>query len=274
MKVYINEDKLILIKEDNEEEVTFYKFFTEVKNFIKKLLDDPIDAKPSKFFSEHDISKKTLLNKLMDKDIIAKKENIDEPNDADGNKKSMHYIQYRVPRKNFENKIKKLYKYFFEDGKKKKIDEDIDFNVRPQRYNSAATYIFCKDRNGRTCILAGKRRGSNNGGKYNVPTGVVGDKDYNENVLDAAVREVKEESGLYIEPSLFKDIGDEQYESRYGYCLGKNYMVVLDGTIDNYKPGTGDGENDRFEWIPLEDVKFLEWAFGMDKKIYNITNSL
>lgn len=274
MKIYINEDKLILIKEDKEEEVTFYKFFTEVKNFIKDLLDDPINAKPSSFFSSHGISKKDLLNRMMDRDIIAKKENIDEPNDADGNKKSMHYLQYRVPRKNFEQKIHRLYSYFFENGKKKKIDEDIDFNVRPQRYNSAATYIFCKDRNGRTCILAGKRRGSNNGGKYNVPTGVVGDNDYNENALDAAVREVKEESGLYIEPSLFKDIGDEQYESRYGYCLGKNYMVVLDGTTDNHKPGNGDGENDKFEWIPLEDVKFLEWAFGMDKKIYNITNSL
>lgn len=277
MKIYLNEDKLILIKESEEEEVTFYKFFTEVKNFLKDLLDDPIDAKPSGFFKTHGISRSILLNKMLDRDIISKKENIDEPTDADGKVKSKHYLQYKVPRKNFERKIKRLYTYFFEDGKrKKKLDEDIDFNfnVSPQKYNSAATYIFCKDRSGRTCVLAGKRRGSNNGGKYNVPTGVVGDKYYNEDVLDAAVREVREESGLYIEPSLFKDIGDEQYESKYGYCLGKNYMVVLDGTIDNHKPGVGDGENDRFEWIPLEDVKFLEWAFGMDKKIYNITNSL
>ena len=34
--------------------------------------------------------------------------------DADGNLKSMHYIQYKVPKKNFEQKIHRLYSYFFE----------------------------------------------------------------------------------------------------------------------------------------------------------------
>ena len=48
MVIIINEDKLCLLKESLEE-VTFYKFFTEVKNFIKDLLDNPIDAKPSGF---------------------------------------------------------------------------------------------------------------------------------------------------------------------------------------------------------------------------------
>ena len=77
MKIIINENKLLLIKESEEkEEVTFYKFFTEVKNFLKKLLDDPIDAKPSKFFKDNDISKKELLNKMLDRGIIKKKENI------------------------------------------------------------------------------------------------------------------------------------------------------------------------------------------------------
>ena len=119
MKVYISENKLVLIKENEEEEVTFYKFFTEVKNFIKDLLDDPINAKPSGFFKTHGISKSILLKKMMDRDIISKKENIDEPQDAEGKMKSMHYLQYKVPRKNFEQKIKRLYSYFFENGKKK-----------------------------------------------------------------------------------------------------------------------------------------------------------
>ena len=38
-----------------------------------------------------------------------KKENIDEPNDADGKMKSMHYLSYSVPKKDFEHKIKRLY---------------------------------------------------------------------------------------------------------------------------------------------------------------------
>ena len=274
MKVYINENKLILIKENEEEEVTFYKFFTEVKNFLKDLLDDPINAKPSGFFKTHGISKNTLLNKMMEKDIVAKKENIDEPNDADGNMKSMHYLQYRVPRKNFEQKIKRLYSYFFENGKKKKIEESIWSDVKPQQYNSVATYIFCKDRNGNVCVLGGKRRGSNNGGLYNVPTGQVGDKIFDETVADAAVREVREESGLVIDQSLLNDIGDEEYESRWGICLGKNFMAVLGGTIDEHQPGKGDGENEPFQWIPIDAVGCMPWAFGQDKRIYNIVNTL
>ncbi len=274
MKIYLNENKLILLKESENDEVTFFKFFTEVKNFIKDLLDDPIGAKPSGFFKNYGISKSILLNKMMDRDIISKKENIDEPNDADGKMKSMHYLQYRVPRKNFEQKIKRLYSYFFENGKKKNINESIFDDVRPQRYDSVATYIFCKDKKGNLCVLAGKRRGMHYGGLYNVPVGNIGDTVYGETPEEAAVREVREESGIVIQPSLLKDIGDEEYETRFGQNLGKNYMTVLNGTIDEHKPGVGDGENDIFIWIPVTQIDLLPWAFNMDKKIYNIVNSL
>ena len=93
-----------------------------VQNFIKDLLDNPIDAKPSGFFKTHGISRSVLLNKMLDRDIVSKKETIDEPNDADGNLKSMHYIQYKVPKKNFEQKIHRLYSYFFEKWELKKLD--------------------------------------------------------------------------------------------------------------------------------------------------------
>lgn len=274
MKIYLREDKLILIKESEDEKVTFYKFFTEVKNFLQDLLDDPINAKPGAFFKNNNISKSTLLNKMLDRDIIKKKENIDEPKDADGKAKSMHYIQYSVPRKNFEQKIKRLYTYFFENEKRKRINESLFDDVKPQKYDSVAVYIFCRDNNGNLCVLAGKRRGYNNGGLYNVPTGQVGDKIYGETVMDAAAREVSEESGIRIDQSLLKDIGDEEYESSYGTCLGKNLMTVLSGTIDNYKPGLGDGENEPFQWIPVTEIRMYQWAFGQDKHIYNITNSL
>lgn len=270
-KVIIDESKLLLIKENEEkEEVTFYEFFTAVKNYLKKLLDDPIGAEPSDLFKNNDISKSELLNKMLDRGIIKKKENIDEPNDADGKMKSMHYLSYSIPKKDFEHKIKRLYDYFFDS----KINESVWTDVRPQHYDSVATYIFCKDREGNIYVLGGKRRGNNNGGLYNVPTGQVGDKIFDESVEDAAVREVKEESGIFIDKSLLRDIGDEQYQSRYGYCIGKNYIAVLDGTIENHQPGRGDGENEPFEWIPIGSIKNVPWAFGQDKCIYNIINTL
>lgn len=264
-----------------EEDVTFYKFFTEVKNFIQDLLDDPIGAKPSGFFKAHGISRSLLLNKMLDRDIITKKENIDEPNDADGKMKSMHYLQYKVPRKNFEQKIKRLYSYFFENEKRRNINETfgnyvrLQQYVRPQQYDSVATYIFCRDKDGTLCVLGGERRGVHEGGKYNVPTGAIGDHVYNETPLDAAVREIGEESGVFINQSQLKDIGDEEYSDwKEDIKLGKNFMTVLDGTVEDHKPGRGDGENEPFKWIPVDKVKLYDWAFGQDKKIYNIANSL
>ena len=40
----------------------------------------------------------------------------------------------------------------------------------------------------------------------------------------------------------------------------KNVMTVLSGTIDNYKPGLGDGENEPFQWIPVTDIKMYQWT--------------
>lgn len=112
MKVIITEDKLNLLKE-SANEVTFYEFFTDVKNFISDLLDDPFGANVSQMLKTHGFNRSMLINKLLDRGIITKKEKIDEPYDADGNLKSMHYVQYKVPRKNFEQKMHRLYDYFF-----------------------------------------------------------------------------------------------------------------------------------------------------------------
>jgi 8-oxo-dGTP pyrophosphatase MutT (NUDIX family) len=258
--------------ETNKDEVTFYEFFVKVKGFLKELLNNPIEAKPDVFFRKQGITKGMLMNKMMDRDIIHKDEDIKEITDDDGNLKSYHHLQYKIPKKNFERKIRRLYTYFFENGKRKKINES-KWNPN-QEYDSVATYIFCRNDNGEICVLGGKRRGNNNGGKYNVPTGCVGDTYFNESVLDAAVREVKEESGISLPKSLLKDIGDEEYSSRYGIGVGKNFMVILNGTTNEYRTGMGDGENDRFRWIPISAVDKLEWAFNMNKKIHNIVKSL
>jgi hypothetical protein len=52
---------------------------------------------------------------MLDKNMLTKKETINEPNDADGKMKSRHFIEYKVPKKNFEEKMHRLYSYFFEN---------------------------------------------------------------------------------------------------------------------------------------------------------------
>ena len=269
MKVVLKEEKLLLLKESNDE-VTFYKFFTEVKNFLKKLLVDPINAEPSDFIKSHGITKNDLLNKMLDKDIINKKENIDEPSDADGKMKSRHYLQYSIPKKNFEEKMRKLYLYFFENGKKKALTESFGDNY----YNSVATYIFCYNKQGQKCVLAGKRLGYGSVGQYNVPTGLVGDENIDETIDDAAIREVYEEAGLRLSKEYLEDAGDTKYNNRWGEQIGKNFAVYLDGVTDEYRTGEGDGENERFVWIPEEAIDAVPWAFEMDKMVKKLINYL
>lgn len=115
-KIIIKENALPLLKE-SQEEVTFYKFFNEAKIFLKELLNNPLHPNIPDFFKTHGISKSVLINRMLDRDIITKKESINEPYDADGNKKSMHYLEYKVPKKDFERKLRRLYTYFFENNK-------------------------------------------------------------------------------------------------------------------------------------------------------------
>ena len=41
MKIYIPQNKLSLIKESINEEVTFFEFYRDIKKFIKDLLSNP-----------------------------------------------------------------------------------------------------------------------------------------------------------------------------------------------------------------------------------------
>ncbi len=119
IKVYITEDKLSLLKESQEEEVTFYSFFSNVKDFIKELLADPVNAKPNEFLKRRGFSKSELVKKLIDRDIIIRKEDIKEvPTgmDENGGKEAKYIVQYKVPKKNFEKKIHRLYSKLFESS--------------------------------------------------------------------------------------------------------------------------------------------------------------
>jgi hypothetical protein len=119
---YITEDKLHVLKEANEmEEVTFYSFFNKIKNFIKQLLHDPINSEPDKIFKLNGIGKTTLLKKMLNRNIIEKKQKIEE---VDGS--ARYYIQYKVPKRNFELKIRRLYSELFEKNINENTEENID----------------------------------------------------------------------------------------------------------------------------------------------------
>lgn len=261
-KIIISESSLPLLK-SCQEEVTFYKFFNELKEFIKSLLNDPLNAKVNDFFKNHGISRSVLINRMLEKNILTKKESINEPYDDNGNQQSRHTLEYKVVKKNFERKMRRLYSYFFES----KVNE----HIIPKRISSCATYIFCFNDNGELCVLGGKRGvDAEEGGKFNVPTGLLGDKieNRNESPLECAVREVTEETGMDISKSKFKCVGNELWTDKNGQPkLGKNFFVMLNGTTDDNKTDVGDGENSKFIWIPISKVDQYQWAFGMNNNI-------
>ena len=112
--VYIKESKVGILKE-SEEEFTFFRFFVELKKFIKDLLIDPIHARPSKELISHGLNNDVLRTKLNDEGIIVKKEKIDEPhNEATGEIESRYYLSYKVPKKDFKKKLRRLYQKTFE----------------------------------------------------------------------------------------------------------------------------------------------------------------
>lgn len=108
--IYITENQLKRLSEQEKEEITFYEFFINVKKFLKDLLTKPSQAEPSSILTRN-ISKSELLQKMDDLGIIKKSEKIDEvPVEEDLKKVAKHFIQYKVPKRNFEEKVKELYK--------------------------------------------------------------------------------------------------------------------------------------------------------------------
>ena len=120
IKIYINESQVNLLTNDTNEEVTFYEFVLNVKQFLKDLLKKPVLAEPSDIFKSKGISKDELIKKMKDINLIQSEEKINEvPVDESTPSKlvAKHYIKYKIPRSRFSDKVKQLYKDFISSDK-------------------------------------------------------------------------------------------------------------------------------------------------------------
>lgn len=116
--VHINEAKFpMMVESDNY--LPFKTFFDETIKFLNDLLKDPIGAKPSEKLQSHGIENGEFRNKLYNKNIISKKERIDEPYDEETKKMtSRYYVSYKViETETVKNKLRELHKEMFENNK-------------------------------------------------------------------------------------------------------------------------------------------------------------
>lgn len=104
--------------------VTFYRFLSEIRAFLSRLVSDPLNAMPSKFLKDNGFSKKKLVNELIKRGVLTRNEKILTP-DKTGEEQVKYSVQYKVKRKDFETKIKRIYIKFFEKNvpEKSHIDE-------------------------------------------------------------------------------------------------------------------------------------------------------
>ena len=115
-----NESHTIVISESmarmlNEEfEMTEYKFNNNVRKFLADLLADPVNAKPSEMLKRYGITRSRLLNIMNNVGMIEKDNKISDTDENGQPKTATMMIKFRVPKKNFDRKLKKMWIRMFE----------------------------------------------------------------------------------------------------------------------------------------------------------------
>ena len=108
-KVYLKESSVEMLA--SKKPLTFLKFYNELIKFIRGLLNDPIDARPSELLVSNGFPNGKLRHLLVQFGIVKKSEDIDEPiNDESGKKESRYHLSYKVPKEDFKKKLRRFYK--------------------------------------------------------------------------------------------------------------------------------------------------------------------
>ena len=100
-------------------EVTFFKFQSNINDFLSKLKSKPIQAQPSKFLKDNDLNKEKLIRVLIKRNIIKRKESIKDPTNSD-EKVARYYVKYTIIREGYLDKLREMYNDYF---KKEKLNE-------------------------------------------------------------------------------------------------------------------------------------------------------
>ena len=139
---------------------------------------------------------------------------------------------------------------------------------------AVVVFLFAKDIYGKEYILAEKRgKGTPDPeyiGKYCVPCGYL---DYDETIVQAAQRELKEETGLTIPTFDFKldsinDIPESDKRQNISFRYIVNSIVPVEDLSKLFTTKNSEkDEVDSIEFIELSNINKYEWAFNHEKLI-------
>lgn len=115
-----NEGKVFIIDEQTaqliaeELQMSEYKFYNAIKSFLHDLLVDPVYAKPSSILTAYGYTRGKLLQYLLRYNIVEKDEKIIDTDENGNPKAATMKVKFKVPKKNFDRKLKRLYIRLFE----------------------------------------------------------------------------------------------------------------------------------------------------------------
>lgn len=107
-----------------ELETTFYRFLSEVRAFLCKLVKDPIKAEPGKYLKDRNFNKTKLINSLIRRDVLERHEKILDSTNSE-EKEAKYVVKYKVRKKDFERRIYKIYIQYFEKNEPEKVNESV-----------------------------------------------------------------------------------------------------------------------------------------------------
>jgi 8-oxo-dGTP diphosphatase len=137
-------------------------------------------------------------------------------------------------------------------GKQRPICPNCDFvNYR----NPVPGVVVVVEKEG--CVLLGRRRGGNQEGKWCLPQGYI---EFEEDFLTAAIREVKEETGLDVEIQLILNVVSNLLSANFHTLAVVMLARVIGGNLC-----AGD-DLEMLTWIPKSEP-LPEMAFEADKQI-------
>lgn len=107
-KIRITEAQYKLLESFNDE-LTYYKFYTGVVNFLSELLENPSVAQPDENLKSHGITRDKLIQGLIDRNVLVRNNKVTELPSDNGKLNSKMLVKYSVLRKNFERNLHRLH---------------------------------------------------------------------------------------------------------------------------------------------------------------------
>lgn len=243
-----------------EQETTFYRFLSEVRAFLCKLIKDPIKAEPGKYLKDRNFNKTKLINSLIRRDVLERHEKILDSTNSE-EKEAKYVVKYKVRKKDFERRIYKIYIQYFEKNEPEKVNESVFKNeeeMKEKILNSPDGKTY-KQRGGIKECEGGAAAGGDGGSLGGTSSfSVGGDTTRGDMGYDVPFGQVQrrsiygspkeKEKGKKIDPTkiLGKTVTAEGKKPKRIYITEEQYNIIMEDGAAGATSTTGVGSMGNF----------------------------